>query len=330
MFVSEVPALRGYWYPVAYDHEVGGEPLQAQLFGEPYVVWRSRPNDTVHAAVDECPHRGARLSQGWLADGDLVCPYHGWRYDGSGRCTAMPALDPAVPVTGRARLRSVAADERYGLVWLLVGDERQPIPSLPELDEGYTLIHELKEVWNASAPRMIDNALDVSHVPFVHRGTVGDPDNPRLSDFAVERDGERIRFSVSYTSHIRGTQVANTGLAGVVTRTTEAELVQPFVFRGALVYETGLRHVLYKTCTPIDDRRTLFFQFIGRNDAPPPERWDDIAAVDRAVQAEDRAIVERIDPEFHLDLTAEVHNKADRMTLEYRRILAELAGCAGR
>jgi phenylpropionate dioxygenase-like ring-hydroxylating dioxygenase large terminal subunit len=325
MLVSEIPALRGYWYPVAYDHEVGEEPFRARLFGSPYVVWRSGPGGPLHAAYDECPHRAARLSQGWVADGNLVCPYHGWRFEGSGRCVAIPALDPSVPIAPRARLQSVSAAERYGLVWLLVGEEREPIPSLVELDEGYTLIHELKEVWNASAPRMIDNALDVSHVAFVHRGTVGDPDNPRLSDFAVERDGGRIRFSVSYKSNVRGTQVSNTGLQGVVNRTTEAELVQPFVFRGALVYETGLRHVLFKTCTPVDDSHTLFFQFIGRNDSPPPEKWDDISSVDRAVQAEDRAILEEIDPDFPIDITTEVHTRADRMTVEYRRILAELA-----
>lgn len=325
MLVSQIPALRGYWYPVAYDHEVGEAPVQARLFSAPYVLWRTAAGGELWAAVDECPHRGGRLSQGWVADGSLVCPYHGWRYDGSGRCTAIPAQDPRTPISSRARLETVAVAERYGLVWLRVGEEREPIPTLPELDEGYTLIHELKEVWTASAPRMIDNALDVSHVPFVHRGTVGDPDNPRLSDFAVERNGHRLRFSVTYTSRVRGTQVTNVGLEGAVTRTTEAELVQPFVFRGALVYENGLRHVLYKTCTPIDDGHTLFFQFIGRNDAPPEEKWADIAAVDRAVQAEDRRILEAIDPDFPLDITVEVHTRADRMTVEYRRILAELA-----
>jgi phenylpropionate dioxygenase-like ring-hydroxylating dioxygenase large terminal subunit len=172
---------------------------------------------------------------------------------------------------------------------------------------------------------MIDNALDVGHVAFVHRGTVGDPEHPRLSDFTVERDGERLTFSVTLQSNVRGTQVANTGVTGVVNRTTHAELVQPFVFRGVLEYDNGLRHVLYKTCSPVDDQHTLFCQFIGRSDNPPPERWDDIAAVDRAVQAEDRTLLERIDPDFPLDMTSELHTRSDRMTVEYRRVLADIA-----
>jgi phenylpropionate dioxygenase-like ring-hydroxylating dioxygenase large terminal subunit len=257
-----------------------------------------------------------------------VCPYHGWRYDTSGVCISMPALDPATPISPRARLASTSVQERYGLVWACVGEPMVDIPVLPELeDPGYTLIHELKDVWQASAPRMIDNALDVSHVAFVHRGTVGDPDHPQLSDFSVEREGQRIRFSITYESRVSGRQAANVGLAeGIVTRRTDAELVQPFVFRGVLSYENGLRHVLYKTCTPVDDHTTLFFQFIGRNDAPAPERWEDITAVDRAVQAEDRALLEGVDPDYPLDLTAEVHTRVDRMTVEYRRVLAELAG----
>lgn len=328
MLVSQIPALRGYWYPVAYDHEVTEIPFQARLFGSLYVVWRAGAGGELGGAVDQCPHRGGRLSQGWVDEGTLVCPYHGWRYSDDGACVAIPAQDPQTPISRRARLECVRVAERYGLVWLLVGEERASIPVLAELEEGYTLIHELKEVWSASAPRMIDNALDVSHVAFVHRGTVGDPDNPRLSDFNIEREGERIRFAVTYTSKVRGTQVTNVGMEGEVTRTTEAELVQPFVFRGALVYENGLRHVLFKTCTPVDDGTTLFFQFIARNDSPPKEKWADIASVDRAVQSEDRRILEVIDPDFPLDITAEVHTRADRMTVEYRRILADLASAA--
>jgi phenylpropionate dioxygenase-like ring-hydroxylating dioxygenase large terminal subunit len=326
MLVSDLPALRDYWYPVAYSSEIDTEPFAAQLFSEPYVFWRPSEHGPALGARDRCPHRSARLSQGWVADGCLVCPYHGWRYDPLGTCLLVPAQDPSVPIPRRARLSSVSVQERYGLVWACLGEPHVDVPVLKELDEGYTLIHELKDVWNASAPRMIDNALDVSHVAFVHRGTVGDPDHPQLSDFSVERDGLRIRFSITYESRVTGRQAANVGLAeGIVTRRTDAELVQPFVFRGVLSYENGLRHVLYKTCTPVDDHTTLFFQFIGRNDSPDPERWEDITAVDRAVQAEDRLLLEGVDPDYPLELSAEVHTKVDRMTVEYRRVLTELA-----
>ena len=326
MLVSDIPALRDYWYPVAYSSELGDQPREARLFGDDFVVWRPDGSSGVRAAPLACPHRGAALSQGWVRDGCLVCPYHGWRYDAGGVCTLMPAADPSVPIPPRARLRAVPADERYGLVWVCAGDPRAPIPVLPELeDPDFTLVHELMEVWHASAPRITDNALDVSHVAWVHRDSVGDNSSPRMSDFTVERDGTRLRFSITIKSKVAGQQAANTGLTGVVSRTTHAELVQPFVFRGVLEYENGLRHVLYKTAAPIDDRTTLFCQFVARNDGPDAERQKGIVAVDRQVQDEDRRLLERIDPDFPIDTTAEIHTRADRMTIEYRRVLAELA-----
>ena len=327
MLVSEVPALREYWYPVAYSTQVGAEPLSVTLFAEDYVVWRPAVDQPIHAAVDECPHRAARLSQGWVSDGCLVCPYHGWRFDGTGACVTIPSNDPELPIPPRAHVQSVLVEERYGLVWVCAGMPRAGIPRLPELeDPEYTLIHEVMQRWRASAPRITDNALDVSHVGWVHRATVGDSSNPRLSEFKVERDGESLRFSVSYQSRVTGIQMANVGMAeGLTTRTTHAELVQPFVFRGVLEYENGLKHVLFKTATPVDDRHTLFCQFVARNDHPSPERIEGIVAVDVAVQEEDRRLLEGINPNFPIETTTEIHTRSDRMTIEYRRILADLA-----
>lgn len=326
MLVSEVPAFREYWYAVAYSTDIVDAPHEVRLFGEDYVIWRPAPAGPLHAAANECPHRSAALSQGWVEGGCLVCPYHGWRFDSSGACVLIPANDPDLPIPPRAHVQSVLVDERYGLVWMCVGVPREPIPTFPELeDPEYTLVHELIEVWQASAPRITDNALDVSHVAWVHRDSVGDASNPRLSDYTVERDGTRLRFSVTYKSKVAGQQAANTGLEGIVTRTTHAELVQPFVFRGVLEYENGLRHVLYKTMAPVDDHSTLFCQFVARNDGPDAARQAGIIAVDRQVQREDRRLLERINPDFPIETTAELHTRSDRMTIEYRRVLGDLA-----
>lgn len=329
MLVSEVPALREYWYPVAYSHEVGPRPLHVRVFGEGYVVWRPEEGAAPSGAIDECPHRGARLSQGWVEDGCLVCPYHGWRFDPNGAVVEIPSNEPGLPVPSRAHTGAILAGERYGLVWVCVGVPRADIPELREADDdGFVLIHELGEVWRASAPRIIDNALDVAHVAWTHRASVGSSAAPRLSDFTVQRDGEHLEFSVTITARVNEQQKANTGIATDFTRrTTHAELVQPFVFRGAMEYhDNGLMHVLYKTATPIDDEHTLFYQFIARNDAPDDARREGIIAVDRLVQSEDRALLENVNPEFPIEATTEVHTRADRMTLEYRRVLADLAG----
>lgn len=331
MRVSEIPALRDYWYPVAYSLDVTDTPSQVRLFGKGVVVWRDG-DGAVRAALDYCPHRGARLSQGWMHDGCLTCPYHGWEYGPDGRCTRIPQTPSQTAMSPKAKLATYQAGERYGLIWIAVSDApREGIPDLAELeDPSFTLIHELMETWAVCAPRTIDNALDVSHLSFVHRNTVGDSSQPEMGDYQVERDGRRIRFSISYTAKVTEQMKRNTGLTvDTTTRTTHAELVQPLVFRGVLEYENGLRHVLYKTATPIDDDHTLFCQFIARNDAPDDDKRQLMTAIDRTIQSEDRALLEGLPSDFPVEITTEVHTKADRMTLEYRKVLAELADECG-
>ena len=331
MRVSEIPALRDYWYPVAMSDDVSEQPVQVRLFSQGVVLWRDG-DGVVHAALDYCPHRGARLSQGWLSDGCITCPYHGWQYGADGKCVRIPQAPDQTAMPPKARLATYQADDRYGLVWVTLSDApRAGIPVLPELeDPSFTLVHELMETWAVCAPRAMDNALDVSHLSFVHRNTVGDSSQAEMSEYRVERDGLRIRFSTSYTSKVTEAMKRNTGLTvDTTTRTTHAELVQPLVFRGVLEYENGLEHVLYKTAAPIDDDHTLFCQFIARNDAPDADRQQLMISIDRAIQAEDKALLEGLPSDFPVEITTEVHSKADKMTLEFRKVIAELAAESG-
>jgi phenylpropionate dioxygenase-like ring-hydroxylating dioxygenase large terminal subunit len=307
---------------------VTDRPVSVVVFGDSYVVWRATPDGRISVAIDECPHRNARLSQGWLSDGCLVCPYHGWSFGPDGVANRIPSNEDGLHIPPRARLEAVLGEEKYGLVWVCVGMPRAPVPELPDLDSGeYTLIHELMEEWHASAPRIIDNGLDVSHVSWVHRNSVGTSAAPVMNDVTVDRDGMSLSFSATYTVSIDERQHANTGIPqGLTTRSTRGELVNPLMFRGVLEYhETGLIHVLYKTATPVDDETTLFCQFVARNDAPDADKVAGIIAVDRQVQNEDKVLLERIRAEFPLEATTEIHTAADKMTIQYRRILADLA-----
>jgi phenylpropionate dioxygenase-like ring-hydroxylating dioxygenase large terminal subunit len=328
MLVSEIPALREYWYAVSYASAIADKPVTVRLFGEDFVVWREAPDTPPRAAVDECPHRSARLSQGWLTDGHLTCPYHGWQFDGRGACIEIPSNDPGLAIPPRARVESVLCEEKYGLVWICVGLPRTTVPVLPEADDpSFTLIHELMDTWHASAPRIIDNALDVSHVAWVHRDSVGSSADPRMSGVEVQRDGESLKFSATYKVRIDEQMRKNTGIASdLTTRTTRGELVNPMVFRGALEYhENGLVHVLYKTAAPIDDYTTLFCQFIARNDSPDDEKRRIAISIDNLVQSEDKALLQAVRPDFPLEAATEIHAPSDRMTIQYRRILADLA-----
>jgi phenylpropionate dioxygenase-like ring-hydroxylating dioxygenase large terminal subunit len=103
-----------HWYPVLLTGEVGRKPLGVERLGMQLVFWRDS-NKQVHAMTDRCSHLGAALSHGHV-DGDCIaCPFHGFRFDHSGRCTHAPALGRHTPVSDALSVRSFPVVERHGL-----------------------------------------------------------------------------------------------------------------------------------------------------------------------------------------------------------------------
>src|ERR1051325_734044 len=83
--------LRNRWYPIFESRDLaGGRAIGIKRLGEELALWRDASGQP-HVFIDRCPHRGARFSEGGTIDGaELQCWYHGFRYDGSGQCTAVP------------------------------------------------------------------------------------------------------------------------------------------------------------------------------------------------------------------------------------------------
>jgi phenylpropionate dioxygenase-like ring-hydroxylating dioxygenase large terminal subunit len=320
MLVSDAPALRRQWYPVTLSTDVTDQPRRTRLFGTDLVVWRVRGG--VHAAVDRCPHRGAALSNGWL-DGDcLVCPYHAWSYGTDGRALRIPQLDDGVPIPPKARLDSVLASERYGYVWAALDQPVAEIPDFHVEGPGWRLVHEFFEPWAASAPRIIDNSLDIAHTAVVHRNTVGDFSKPKVRPYEVERTDTGLRVRVPVDS--RGVAAQGAATDDQELRDVTVETVAPLAFVGRIVYGTGLAHVICTIATPLDAGQSMFVQFVARNDPADPAADAAFIDLDRRVTLEDQAIVECTDPDLPLDVTREVHLRCDRVTLEYRRYLADV------
>ena len=59
-------------------------------------IWCSTAG-VYHAWGDRCPHRGMRLSHGFVRGETLSCIYHGWTYDGDGACVSIPAHPDLIP-----------------------------------------------------------------------------------------------------------------------------------------------------------------------------------------------------------------------------------------
>src|ERR1700735_4466004 len=90
--------LLNQWHVIAYSHDlVAGTLLPVTLLERDLVAWRDR-DGVAHVWEDLCVHRGARLSKGFIQDNTVVCPYHGWNYDGSAKCVVMPAAPQETPL----------------------------------------------------------------------------------------------------------------------------------------------------------------------------------------------------------------------------------------
>ena len=132
---ADLAAQRACWHPVAFAADLGTEPRHADLLGEPLVLWRG-PDGSPRVMSDLCVHRGTALSLGRVTGDEIMCAYHGWRYNADGRCVAIPQLEDPSRVPAKARVAAFRAQERYGLIWAALAEPRWPLPEVPELENS--------------------------------------------------------------------------------------------------------------------------------------------------------------------------------------------------
>lgn len=165
------------WYAVAESREIKPNRITPlRRLGEKMALWRNA-DGTLAVMLDLCPHRGAALSAGKLVDGCIECPFHGFQYDVEGQGQFIPANGRNTPVPKVFRVQTFTAQEAYGFVWVWYGQPREYYPDLPffpELaDEAHWIYGSLAVQWHSHYTRSIENQLDVSHLPFVHKNTIG-------------------------------------------------------------------------------------------------------------------------------------------------------------
>ena len=164
--------------------EKGPQPFI--LLGQRLVVW-SHGDGRYAALEDRCAHRSAALSKGWLDKGAIVCPYHGWAYDGVGACVRVPQRpDPARPGTAvedasPAPNVTVMSGSPSTSRW-----RRFPI-GRRRRDPGYRRIDQFYEPWACAGFRLMENSFDNAHIHFVHRNTFGDINDPNPPQPTIER-----------------------------------------------------------------------------------------------------------------------------------------------
>ncbi len=317
-------ALRSYWHPVAVAMDVTGEPQQVRLLGENIVLYRDA--DGLVALRDKCVHRGVALSGGCIRDGLLMCPYHGWQYDRSGKVAHIPALGQGAAIPSRASVHKYNVCEAYNAVWVAPSKPVVDLPPWPDDDWNSPDWHVFLVStwrWQSSAGRMLENAIDFAHFNFVHEGFTELADGPFIKPFdvTVTDDGMTYAYDDSvllrdytlhlpYTLHDRKSVVST---QGGITWSEQGDS------------KAGDVTTITFVASPTDRAETLIFVYLSRNhsfDTPDSE----FAAGFHDVMEQDRIVVEAQDPaELPLDPREELHLKlADSGSITYRRLLRNL------
>jgi nitrite reductase/ring-hydroxylating ferredoxin subunit len=215
------------WFAVALAAEIEpGQIRPVHYFGEDLVVYRTAGGEprTVEAY---CRHLGAHLAVGGRVDGEcVVCPFHGWTYDGTGQCVKIPyAQSERIPA--KARLRTYPTIERNGMIWawhhLEEGEPFYEVPVVSEVEDSEWQEPLVREFYVAtSCQEMAENHHDLAHVKSVHGVD------------ATPKTAERVEGEYLYTEWGSGVQEEAAGLGLDVMRV-----------RGIMTY--------FSCVTPIDD-----------------------------------------------------------------------------
>lgn len=319
---SDWRVLAPHWYPVAFTRDVGSRPLAFRLLDEKLVAWRVSDGTAV-VARDLCLHRGAALSLGWVDGNELVCKYHGFRYNTQGRCVKIPA-HPGAAIPPKLCLRTHPVREAYGLIWTqVIETPAAPFPDFHEWDDpDYLQILPDSMSLRSSAGRQVEGFLDVSHFATVHAPSFGEPDNPVVPNYSVEPTA--AGFKADYVSAVSNFASGFKHLAPASFKWRRLfEVFYPFTAKLTVDYPDGKLHILNAVC-PVSAKQATVFVPICRNfdKSAPLEKTLDF---NHQVFAEDKELVESQCPEeLPIDLQSEVHIRADKSSIAYRQGLARM------
>ncbi|MCA1443926.1 Rieske 2Fe-2S domain-containing protein [Ensifer sp. IC4062] len=119
----------GSWTPVALSADLpAGTVMPARTPVGPIALWRSQSGRAA-ASADRCPHRGMRLSHGFVRGEALSCIYHGWSYARAGNCLRIPA-HPGLAPPETIRVPTHEVEECDGVIWVAVGEATAQPPRL--------------------------------------------------------------------------------------------------------------------------------------------------------------------------------------------------------
>jgi 5,5'-dehydrodivanillate O-demethylase len=200
--------LRSFWQPVYHGADIApGQAKPLRILGENLTLYRGA-SGALHLVDGYCPHRGTRLSTGRIEGEAIRCFYHGWKFDSAGQCVEQPAEESRY--CDKIRIRSFPVREQLGLAFAFLGEGAPPeLPLYPEFERFAGLLEVDSYQRACNYFQNLENALDMSHVGYVHGDNVasfsgiglGRSLSAEESDWGVEYTFRRAKDGKARTNH---------------------------------------------------------------------------------------------------------------------------------
>lgn len=252
--------LKDYWYIAAESRDLKQKALAVSLFGEHIVLFRA-VNGQLAALEDRCSHRNMALSLGTVTSGCLTCPYHGWTFDGAGRCVQIPSLGSRERLPNHG-VRAYPVREHGGYVWVYPGEsipEAAPF-QFPHFGEHGWTSFRMRTLFHASIEACLENFLDCPHTVYVHGGWFRNHDTRELSA-TVRCTGESVDVD------FRGEPISKSLVSklffpnGRELRHTDRFLM-PNISRVDYDFGPDRHFIITSQCTPLSEYETEVYTVI--------------------------------------------------------------------
>jgi phenylpropionate dioxygenase-like ring-hydroxylating dioxygenase large terminal subunit len=262
--VSVAKVLRG-WYVAARADELTDKPLAVTIWDIPMVLFRGASGKPT-ALLDRCPHRNVPLSMGRVVDAQLECGYHGWRFGADGGCRFVPSRLGDDASDGRARkVPWFPTRELDGFIWVYPTPEAAPdeepyrfaYMGAKGYDHSYSMVTAESTLHAA-----MENALDVPHTAFLHKGLFRSESRGVTITAVVRRGKDRVEAEY----------LGETRPPGLVARLLspsggEVSHFDRFILPGIAEVEYRLgdeNHLMVATAmTPVSDFETRLYAVVS-------------------------------------------------------------------
>lgn len=164
--------LVNHWYIACLSYELKDSPIQRKIYDYLIALFRDSKGNAC-AVLDKCLHRHALLSKGGVIGDDIMCPYHGWKFNGAGEVTDIPSEGPT-KISGKRCQQSFKTIERDGVIWVWMGEEGKEdtthLWNFPHYGETGWSHYFMITDFNNEVTNLAENFMDVPHTVWVHKG----------------------------------------------------------------------------------------------------------------------------------------------------------------